>query len=244
MPRFQDRVSKNNIDQYEPKRINKDDLTTEIENIDAVLDLTDAQFVALSELGVLSPTFSTVDEMRAAMTNLREKKQQRIRLWELDTQPITYDNLVPTLVLFKPKLSGSVVSVCGEEVGLLASNVLQNGGKWGHDQNHSHEIVLDLGNSETIGGVGVDIDLDTDTQHKLRSVDVYAAKSVGGLNRASNMVLSGTDFATEDSDNLATFAQKKARYVKFTNIDTDDGSNSLKVKAFKVRVVPKFFGED
>ena len=243
MAKFQNRVGGENIDQYAvPLRRNKTTLQAEIVDIDTVLALTDGELEAVIKLGTLN--FFTAQDFRDNITDIKEKTQQQIRLWELGTQIISFNDILPTYLFFDTALGGAVQSKCGEEVGNPATNVLTSGSKWVHLLDEPHEIVLDLGNPEVIDGIAVRIDAGVNASHQLRGVDVFAAINLGGIDNISNQILVAQDFATLDDNNEVSFPQnKKARYVKLTNIQTDDAQNKMRIKNIKVRVIPKFFGE-
>lgn len=240
--RFQHKVGGNIIHQHErPIVLDKALAIQNIIDTDTLLLLSDQEILLFFESLSIPLTAS---EYRQALQDQKEEYQRTVRLWEMDTVQIILDELQPTWLLFDPNLGGAVQSVCGEEVGNEASNVLLENTKWAHLFDHAHEIVLDLGNPETIDGIAIRIDAGVNASHQLRGVDVFAAKALSQIDNPDNQMLSGVDFATLDDDNQILFGRtKRARYVKLTNITTDMGGNQLRVKNIKVRVVPKFFKE-
>lgn len=244
MAKFQDRKGGQNIDQYNAGADrNKTNLEADLVDIDSLLAIPDADLQLLIDDG--GTRFDDVTEYKDGLRNTRGQIVQQIRLWQMDTQVLQFDEIVPSLLLFDPGLGGAVVSKCGEEVGNEATGVLQNAGKWFHLFDHSHEIVLDLGNKEVIDAVSIPLQAGDSDDHQLRGVDVYAAGSLAKIDDTENLMLTAVDFATLDDDNIQAFAaSKKARYLKLTNIDTDDGTNKLRIKKICVRVIPKFFGEE
>lgn len=242
--KFQDRIGANIIHQHEDPLI-LDKAATEqiVANLDFLISLSDSEVGIL--LAALAPTiYETAEDFRSALQDQKEAYQRVIRLWEMSTLPLTIDEIQPTWLLFDPALGGAVQSVCGEEIGNEAVNVLEQNTKWAHLFDHSHEIVLDLGNPETIDGISIEIDAGVNSSHQLRGVDVFASQALGQIDNPDNQMLSGVDFATLDDPNIQLFGRnKRARYVKLTNITTDAGANQLRVKNIKVRIVPRFFRE-
>ncbi len=249
MPRFQDRRSGNLIDQYPvPETRNKSDLQAEVVDIETVSGLTDGELEALIVLG--QANFHTADEFRAHINDVKDRVLQQIRLWELDTQVINFDELIATFLYFDPALNGAVESVCGEELGNEATEVLQNSGKWRHNTNHTHEIVLDLGNPEVLDAINIPLEVGANNSHQLRNVDVFAAKLLSNIDELQNQMLTSVDFVNVGADNIHVFVNpkggstKKARYVKLTNIDTDHPTNIIRVREILVRVIPRFFFDE
>ena len=245
MPKFQDKIGGNRFDQYGvPDQRLKDALAAEVVTIDAALTVPETTIDQILSIAA-ERSATTGAAVLSELQDRRNKRQQQIRLWELSTQQIIFEEPIATLLRFDPALGGAVQSVCGEEVGNEAVGVLTDGGKWNHLLDEPHSIVLDLGNPEVFDAVGVSIDAGVNTSHLLRGVDVFASIGLSGIDDPANQILTAVDFATLDSDNLTVLASnKKARYVKLTNITTDNPQNSLRVKCIKVRVVPKFFGEE
>ena len=243
MAKFQHRIGGQQIDQFSKSTINKTELQNEIADLDAVIALPDATLDGV--LATLPGDFADAAAYRNFVQDRRDLKAQQVRLWELDTQQLIKDEIVATLVRFDPTLGGAVDSFCGEEVGNEAAKCLTVAGKWQHAVDEQHSIVLDLGNPETIDAVGVHIDAGVNPTHQLRNVRVSASKAK--VNLDDNVVVASADFATLDSDNLTLLdggAKKKARYVRFDNIDTDNANNNMRVAYFLVRVVPKFLNEE
>lgn len=249
MPEFQHRVGAQNIDQYsEPLRINKTTLQAEVVDLDAAIALSDPQLNSLITLSALSKT--NAQDLRDFWTDLKEKTQQRIRIWELDTQVLAFSEILPTFLHFDVALGGAVQSFCGEEVADPATNVLAALNKWAHLVNEQHSITLDLGNPEVIDAINIPIEVAANNAHQLRGVDVFAAKVLANIDDPINKMITAFDFATVGSDNIKVFLNpknggttKRARFVKLVNIDTDNPTNNMRIKEILVRVLPKFFGE-
>ena len=242
--KFQERIGPNKLHQHDsPRTLVKDEILLALTQTNLIEALSDEELAIFVE--IFDPSrYATVADVRNALAEYRDILQRAIRLWELDTQAVVIDEIQPTFLLFDPALNGAVHSVCGEEVGNEAVNVLEENGKWAHFVNEPHEIILDLGNRETIDAISVRIDAGVNASHILRGVDVFASIHENQITNLDNQVLSGVDFATLDDDNIHEFGQnKRARYVRLTNITTDDVENKLRVKNIKVRIVPRFFTE-
>lgn len=243
MPKFQDKVGAENIDQYDkPLRRNKTALEATLTDLDVTLALTDPQLQSV--INALEFSMQTAAELRVSLLDDRQAYVQQLRLFQLDTVALEFDELQPTYLLFDATLGGAVTSKCGEEVSDPAANVLGNAGKWAHLFDHSHEIVLDLGSEETIDGISIPIEAGSNATHQIRGADVYAAKALNKIDDAENKMLTAVDFATVDDNNEHLFSgEKKARYVKLTGYTTDNVNNNMRIKSILVRVVPKFFKE-
>lgn len=244
MPKFQDRVGPENLDQYDkPLRRNKTALEATVDDLDITLALTDPQLQSV--INALEFSMQTAAELRVSLLDDRQAFVQQLRLYELDTATLSFDELQATYLLFDTAFGGAVVSKCGEEAGDPAVNVLANVDKWAHLFDHTHEIVLDLGSEETIDGISIPIEAGSNATHQLRGVDVFAAKNANKIDDAENKMLTAVDFATVGGNNEHLFgSQKKARYVKITGFTTDNPGNNMRIKSILVRVVPKFFKEE
>lgn len=238
MPRFIDRVGPNNIDEYRANRVNKDNWEADRTDIDTLLAMTDNQLQVINDLS--GNPHEDVAAFRTALEDRRRVLNRVLRLWRYDTQQITHDETLDTSLLFAVDLGGAVVSSCGEEATDPATNVLQAADKWAHLYDHAHEIVLDIGTLEVFKGISIPVALGANAAHKLRGVDVYVARNVAGLGSDDHKMLTGVDFATEDNENLHLFAaQKIGRYVKLTNITTDNVSNNMRIESIKAHLEPK-----
>ena len=138
--------------------------------------------------------------------------------------------------------AGTIVSVCGEEVGNEAIKAIDGAGgtNWQHDVDEVHVIVFDLGYKKRIDGIRIKNPGGPGNPLRLTGVDVDVANNFGGLDKPESRVGSGLAFEDPNSNdrNLTT---RTGRFVRLTIAATAHASNHVTVREIEMRTRPRTF---
>lgn len=139
--------------------------------------------------------------------------------------------------------SGTIESVCGEEVGNEAINAIDGTTttNWQHDINAVHVIVIDLGYPKRIDGIRIRNAAVPNGATQLSGVDVDVAITVANLDDPSNRVGTALEF-TDPGDNDRNLTIHNGRYVRLTIASTGHAQNNITLREIELRTKPRTAG--
>lgn len=250
--KYWERVGGNQIRFYdEPLQVLKDETLARISELQEILAAPDhiKAFIAQA-----NPAISTEEEFEKVFTDELEELAERLDYWEMDTLEEMFD--IADSGWFKLSDGqlgpGTVVAVCGEEIGNEAALAIDglSGTNWQHDHDHTgeldadenpaefHDIVFDMGYKARIDGIRFNLGATPGNPLQLSDVNVYISSSENGVFNNPNTHVGVALEAT--APNNGNFAEldltiRTGRFVRITVGSTGHNSDHITIKEVEVR---------
>ncbi len=251
--KFWERVGGNQIRFYdEPLQVLKDETLARIAELQEILAAPDhiKAFIAQG-----NPAINTEEEFEEIFTDELEELAERLDYWDMDTIVESIDVADSGWFnLSDGQLGpGTVVAVCGEEIGNEAPLAIdgQGGTNWQHDHDHTgeedefHELIVDLGYKARIDGIRFNLGATPGNALRLSVVNIYVASSESGVFNNPNAHV-GVDLEATAPNN-GNFAEldltiRTGRFVRITVGSTGHNLNHITLKDFEIRKRPRTQG--
>lgn len=165
------------------------------------------------------------------------------RIWEIKDRLdfYSYQNRDETITVrdgdwFTPI---AIESVCGEEVGNPATNMIDgdNGTWWQHVDNEAHDVVLQLRDYRK-RVTKIRIRRDNNVRSQLQNLDVYAALNTGNLDNPNNLKATGVELLTPADWNEVVFdSPRNCRYIRLTGFGSAQAANEVRIREIEAWVI-------